>query len=135
MRHITRQSFLDNNGRPREERRSITSELSTLVGSIKYRSTASAGEQFRQLNLETRQVGEAVGEALSLSPTKALLLAKGILTTAKNLARSEAERRQLISWARDAGSEERQLATRAFLHIKRPLALVDAISEMTGPQT
>lgn len=109
-------------------------KVPTLVGSIKYRSIASAGEQFRRLNLETKHVGEAVGEALKLSPTKGSLLAKGILTTAKSLVRLEAEGRQLISWARDAGTDERQLVTRAFLHIKRPLVLVDAISEMTQPQ-
>jgi len=110
------------------------SELSTLVGSIKYRSIASAGEQFRRLNLETKQVGKAVGEALKLSPTKGLRLAKGILTTAKSLARLETEGREVISWARDAGTDERQLVTRAFLHIKRPTELVDAISGIARPQ-
>ena len=79
-------------------------------------------------------MGKAVGEALKLSPTKGLRLAKGILTTARSLARLETEGREMISWARDAGSEERQLVTRAFLHIKRPSVLVDAISEMTRPQ-
>ncbi len=109
-------------------------KVPTLIGSIKYRSIASAGEQFRQLNLGRSQVGEAIGEALKLSPTKGLLLAKGILTTAKSRTRLEAEARQLISWARDAGSDERRLVTRAFLHTKRPLMLVDAISEMTRRQ-
>lgn len=79
-------------------------------------------------------MGKAVGEALKLSPTKGFLLAKGILTTAKSLARLEAGGRQLISWARDAGSEERQLVIRAFFHIRRPLDLVDAISEITRRQ-
>ncbi len=121
-------------GGVRDERRLLTSKLSTLLGSINYRSIASAGERFGQLNLDTRKVREAMGEALKLSPTKALLLAKGILTTARSLALLKAERRQLISWARDAGSDERQLVTRAFLHINCPFALVKAMSEMARPQ-
>jgi phage-related protein len=105
-------------------------DVTAAIGSIKFKSIASVGEQYRQLNLDSSKVGLAVGAALKLSPTKGLSMAKGILKSCTDRDQAIEESKRLISWAGESGSEERQLVAKTLHANKGSVFLIHHISAM-----
>jgi len=105
-------------------------DLTSTIRSFKFNSIASVGQQYRKLNVEPSRIGSVVGEAMKLSPTKGLLMAKGILNSCSDSAQAIDESKQLINWAGLAGSHERQLVTKTLRATKGDLFLIHNISAM-----
>jgi hypothetical protein len=103
-------------------------DLATSINTIKFTGVITVGQQFRTLNLPVEQVGPAVGAALQRSETRALRLARGILTSAPDGDHGMAEARALIKWASKAGSKERKLVTTAMRLSADNLRLIHEIA-------
>ena len=108
-------------------------ELTMQIQGLNFKSAKTAGEDFRKLQLKPAMIGPAVAEAMKLSPTKGVRLAKGILISAKTAKGAEVAGGHMIQWAREAGSPERQTVAKAFHRANASVALVHGISEMTRP--
>lgn len=95
------------------------------------------GTSFRAQAVELSQYGSLVSEALSLSVSQAVQLAKGILSTAGSRDQYRAEAHELINWAKDAGEAERKIISKALIEeggLLSEVFLIQQISGMTPPQ-
>jgi len=88
--------------------------LQTNINQINYSSIAKVGKQFRDLNIDSSEVGNAVGYALELSETKAYRLARGILSSVDTIDIFEKESKNLINWAKSSSSKERKIIAKVI---------------------
>lgn len=104
--------------------------LDSVVSGLKFTSVDTVGKQFRKLDLKVKDVGPAVGLALTRSETRGLRLAHGILASAPTETRGLNECRALINWASATGSRERRLVARAVRVSSDNLVLVHELTRL-----
>jgi hypothetical protein len=100
------------------------------VLAINYGSNRSAGEGLRALGVDLEDIGAALGVARGSSPTKALRLARGILTTAPEIDTAAAELGSMVTWASQDAAASRQMVVKAAQLSQGAVLLVDRISTL-----
>jgi hypothetical protein len=104
--------------------------LTDQIASVNFGSIASAGEGLRVLDLHLDAVGPAVGEALALSPTRALRATRGLLATAGDTNQAATEVGALVEWAAREGKAERTVIADALRISGGEILLVDRVSRL-----
>jgi phage-related protein len=104
------------------------------INAINYSNIATTGTQFRALNINGDEIGNAINFALDLSETKAYRLTRGILSTVTSIKEYESDAKNLIDWAKGGNSQKRQIVAKAIRNDgghSGNLFMVHSISEMT----
>ena len=104
--------------------------LADQIATLHFGSIATAGAGIRELSLPSSDLGPAVGEALTLSRTRALRLTRGLLDTAADTDQAASEVGSLVGWAARAGSAERRVIADALRISGGEVLLVDRIARL-----
>lgn len=104
------------------------------INAINYSTIATTGNQYRALNANSEDIGNAIDLALGLSETKAYRLTRGILSTVNSIEEYESDAKNLINWAKAGNAQQRQIVAKAIRNDgghSGNLFMVHSISEMT----
>ncbi|MBA2638036.1 MAG: hypothetical protein H0U79_07440 [Solirubrobacterales bacterium] len=104
------------------------------MGTLDFGSIKTAGEGSRSLTVAEDDMGRAVGAALSISDTRGLRLARGILASAPDGKTAVGDARRLVDWAATGDSEQRQLIARTLRLDGADLILVDQMATLPRAQ-
>lgn len=104
--------------------------LAEDIERLNFGSIQQAGEGFRDLGVVETQVGSAINAALTVSETRGLRLARGILATAADADQATGEATTMVEWAARQGSTERQLVGRALRLSEAGVFAVDRIGTL-----
>jgi len=100
------------------------------VADIDFGSIASAGTGLRALNLDRAELGGAVSDALTLSPTRAHRLVRGMITTAADIDQTGDEMSALVEWSAREGTDERRVVIDAMRTSGGDVMLIDRLARL-----
>lgn len=104
-----------------------------LLPQLDLGNISRAAESLNRAGVREAQVRPLMDAAIAQSPTRSLMLAKGILQRKVDGKEKEREARALVQWGREGNPERRKMVCRAFGQSRMNLALVHEVSGMTRP--
>ena len=105
-------------------------DLAADVNGIKFTGIAAVGQQVRDLELTTDELGPAIGIALGRSRLSGLRTVRGVLDSAPDAEQGTSEATAIVNWAAGAGADERRLVAEAARLDNRSLVLVHHLTAL-----
>src|SRR5262245_61291313 len=111
----------------------LSPDLTQKLSLIRLNTADNAQDDVRTLGLQSADITPSVATLFQSSQVRALNFTRGVIANWRDDAEAEKESEPLVQWARQSGSAQRQLMTRAFRQQGRGALIIHNIGGMDGP--